>query len=83
LGQNKTYILCFLVLSSPLSKIRSRATEGADIFRRYKQIQLLKNWNIARYIMCFIMNVVIAKQKFLANLTYLFFLKFGYRQNMF
>jgi len=33
--------------------------------------------------MCSIMNVIIAKQKFSANLIYLSFLKFSYRQNMF
>jgi len=67
-----------------LSKNRSRATEGADIYRRDKQIQhLTKNWDIARNIMCFIMNVIIAKQKFSANLTYLSFSNYSYGQNIF
>jgi len=42
LGQNETYTLCFLALLPSLSKNRFCATEGADIYRRYKQIQLLK-----------------------------------------
>jgi len=62
LAQNEIYILCFLALTSSLSKKRSRANGKADIYLRYKQIQHLnKNWNIARNIMCFIMNVIIAK----------------------
>jgi len=45
LGQNKTYILFsdFPPSSPSLSKNRSRATEGTDIYRRYKQIQHLEN----------------------------------------
>jgi len=35
LGQNETYILCFLALSPLLSKNRSHTIEGADIYRRY------------------------------------------------
>jgi len=48
-----------------------------------KGFGIKRNWNIARNIMCFIINVIIAKQKFLANLIYLSFSKFRYRQNMF
>jgi len=40
--------------ASSLSKNRSCATEGANIYRRYKQIHHLKNWNIARNKICFI-----------------------------
>jgi len=36
--------------ASSLAKNRSRVTEGADIYRRNKQIQHLKNWNIVRNI---------------------------------
>jgi len=43
----------------------------------------LKKCNIARNILCFIMNVIIARQKFSAHLIYLSFSKFSYRQNMF
>jgi len=66
-----------------ISKGRSRATDGADIYRRYKQIQHLKNWKNARNIMCFIMNVIISKQKFSVNFIYLSFSKLSYRKNMF
>jgi len=47
-----------------MSKHRSRATKKVDIYRRYKQIQHLKKSKIARNIICFITNVIIAKQKF-------------------
>jgi len=82
LKQNETYILCFLVLPSLLSKNRFRVTEGADIYRRCKQIQHLKNWNIAHNIMCFIMNVTIAN-RYSQPILFTFFWKFSYRQNMF
>jgi len=81
-GAKRNLYFMFSGSASSLSKNRSRATEGADIYRRYKQIQHLKNWKVVRNIMCFIMNVIIAKQKISANLIYLSFSKFSYSQNM-
>jgi len=41
--------LCFIFSAPSLSKNRSPATERADIYRSYKQIQhFQKSWNIAR-----------------------------------
>jgi len=67
-----------------LSKNRFCIIEGADIYWRRKQIQHFskKNWNIARNIMCFIMNVIIGQTK-LFSPAYLSFSMFSYRQNMF
>jgi len=57
---------------------------GTDIYQRYKQFQYFsKKCNIARNIMCFIMNVIIARQKYSAHSIYLSFSKFSFRQNMF
>jgi len=42
LGENETYIFSFVALLPSLSENRSRATKGADIYRRYKQFQHLK-----------------------------------------
>jgi len=38
---------------------------------------------IAHNIMCFVMNVIMARQKISAQPIYLSFSKFSYRQNMF
>jgi len=87
LGQNETYAVFYVFWLCPFRpKTVPMPLREADIYRRYKQIQHLKiNWNIARNVMCFIMNVIIAiaRQKFLAKLIYLSFSKFNYRQNMF
>jgi len=81
-GENETYILNFLL--RPLSVQRScLPLRGADVYPRYKQIQHLKKQNIVRNIMCFVMNVINARQKILTHLIYLSFSKFSYRQNMF
>jgi len=48
----------------------------ADIYQHYKQFQPLKKCKFARKIMCFIMNVIIARQNFSAYSIYLFFSKF-------
>jgi len=77
------HILCFLALTPPCPKTVHTPLVGADNYRCYKQIQHLKKWDIARNIMCCIINVIIAKEKFSANLIYLSFSKFSYRQNMF
>jgi len=79
-GAKRNFIILYF-----LSKNHFCATEVADIYRRCKIIQyfLKKNLNIARKIMCFIMNVIIARQNFSAHLIYLSFSKFSYRQNMF
>jgi len=72
----------FLVLPPCLSKNRFRASVGTIFIDATNKISILKNWNIARNLMCFIMNVIIAKQKVSANLIYLSFSKFSYRQNI-
>jgi len=66
--------LYFIFFAPSLLKNRSRAAKrGWYIYRSYKQIyQFSKNWNIARKIMCFILNVIIARQKFSAHLIYPF-----------
>jgi len=82
LGQTETYIL-FSGSASSLFKNRSRATEGVIFIDDAITNSAFKNtWNSARNKMCFIMNVIIAKQKFSANLIYLSFSKFSYCQNM-
>jgi len=67
---------CLNIVPAPLT--------AADIYRRYKQFQRFKKKrNIARKILCFIMNVIITKQKFSTYPIYLSFSKFSYRRNMF
>jgi len=84
-GAKRNSILYFLIHS--LSKHRFSTTAGADIYRRYKQIQhfFKRNWNIARNLMCFILNVIIARQNFSAHLigSSSSYSKFSYRQNMY
>jgi len=62
LGQNETYNLYFL--------------SGADIYRRYKQIQHFSKTkcNIARNIMSFFMNVII---KILSAIQPILFIRFN------
>jgi len=66
--------LCFIFSVPSCLKIVPAPLSGADIYRCYKQIQhfLKKKYNIARNIMCFIMNVIIARQIFSTNLIYPF-----------
>jgi len=83
LGQNESFFLNFLLLPPLCPKIVPAPLRGADVYSRYKQIQHLKKWNIARNTMCFMLNVINAIQTILAHLVYLSFSKFSYRQNMF
>jgi len=81
-GKIKLY---YFIFSAPsLSKNRFCTTEGNDIFRAAKIQHFSKiNWNIARNIMCFVMNVIIAGENFSAHLIYLSISTFSYHQNMF
>jgi len=82
LGKNETYILYFL--PPPCPKIVPAPLRGLifiDATNKFSNLK--KKCNIARNIMCFIMNVIFARQKFSAHLIYLFFSKFSNRQNMF
>jgi len=65
LGQNETYILCFLALPPPCPKtVSAPLRKLIDVTNKF-----------------FIMNVISTKQKFSANLIYLSFSKFSYRQS--
>jgi len=79
----KMYYFIFSALS--LSKNRLFLHHWGGWYSSTLQTNLAfkKNWNIARNIMCFIMNIVIVKQNFSALLIYLSFSKLRYRQNMF
>jgi len=75
-------ILCFMpprwpkIVSAPL-----RGLIFIDTAIKFTIFQ--KIWNIDRNMMCFIINVIIARQNFSAILIYLSFSKFSYRQYMF
>jgi len=77
LQQRKTLMTFIALLEVPYYE------SGIDIYQRYKQNQLIwkKKCYIARNIMCFIMNIIIARQKFF-NPSY-YIILFSYRRNMF
>jgi len=54
-------------------KIVPASLRGADVYLRYKHIYHLNKWNIARNIMCFIINVINVRKK-LARLIYILIL---------
>jgi len=74
LGNFGTKLLFLCFLPPPCPKIVPAPLNGADIYRHKNKFSIEK---IA--ILCFIMNVIIARQKCLALLIYLFFSKFSYR----
>jgi len=53
--------------------------EGADIFNPTNNISIYKKCDIVRDIMCFILNDIIARQKFPAHSIYLSFSESNYR----
>jgi len=83
-GAKQNFIILYFLIPS-LSKHRFYTTEGVNIYRRCKQLLAFfkKKWNIAHNIMCFIMNVILARQNSSAHLIYLSFSKFSYCQNLF
>jgi len=75
--------LYFIFSSSSPSKNRSRSTEGAYIYRRYKQFQHLNKkleYCSQHIVLHYTVNVIIARQKYSAHLIYLSFSKFIYRK---
>jgi len=83
LEQNET-LLFYIFWSPSCTKIVFAPLGGLIFIDTANKFNILqKNWNIARNIMCFIMNVVIGWRNFLAHHIYLSFSKFIYRQNMF